>query len=135
VHRCLTDLRNALLQHHKILLDSEKESYEHEVAKITSTNQYLGLVIQDPWFAWLHELSQLIVLIDETQENKKVPVTADDAARLLAQSKSLLIPAEEGNDFGQRYYQAMQRDPDIIIAHGRLMKLMAGLSPYPQSPA
>lgn len=127
VHQRLTELRNGLLRHHKILLYSERDFYEHEVSKITSANEFLALVIHDPWFAWLHELSELIVLIDETQENKENPVTAADADRLLAQSKALLVPAEEGAGFAKRYYQAMQRDPDVIIAHGQMAKLMARL--------
>jgi hypothetical protein len=39
----------------------------------------------------------------------------------------LLIPAEEGSEFARRYDQAMQRDPDIVIAHGRIVKLLAKL--------
>jgi hypothetical protein len=128
VHQRLTELRNGLLRHHKILLYSERDHYEHEIHKIETPNQFLALVIDDPWFAWLHELSELIVIIDETQENKETPVTADDAVRLIAQAKTLLIPAENGSGFAQRYYQAMQRDPDVIIAHGQMAKLISKLA-------
>ena len=128
VHQRLTDLRNALLYHHRILLYSERDFYEHEVNKIASPNEFLALVIDDPWFAWLHELSELIVLIDEAQDNKETPVTSTDADRLVAQSRALLMPSENGRGFGQRYYQAMQRDPDVIIAHGQVTKLIAKLA-------
>lgn len=131
VQQRLSELRNGLLTLHKTILDSEREFYEHEVEKITSANHFLALVIHDPWFAWLHELSQLIVLIDETQESEE-PVTDDDASKLVFQARSLLIPAEEGTGFAQRYYQAMQRDPDVIIAHGRMAKLMARLQSKPE---
>jgi hypothetical protein len=124
----LTDLRNGLLRLHKILLDSERDCYEHEIAKITSVNEFLGLVIGDPFFAWLHELSQLIVLIDETQEAKKPPPNAADADRLVAQTKTLLKPAEDGVGFAKRYDQAMQRDPDVIIAHGQMARLLVKLA-------
>jgi hypothetical protein len=122
----LTDLRNGLLHHHKILLDSERDSYEHEIGKITSSGQLLQLVIHDPWFAWLHEISELIVFIDETLESKE-PIAAVDADKLVQQARTLLIPAEDGEEFARRYDQAMQRDPDVVIAHGRMMKLMAKL--------
>lgn len=124
----LTELRNGLLRLHKILLDSERDFYEHEVNKITSANQFLALVIHDPWFAWLHELSELIVLIDETQEAEDPPVSASDADKLIAQSRALLVPSETGNGFAKRYDQAMQRDPGVIIAHGQTAKLLARLA-------
>jgi hypothetical protein len=126
VQQLLTALRNGLLHHHKILLDSERDSYEHEIGKIGSANQLLQLVIHDPWFAWLHELSELIVYIDETQEAEE-PISAADADKLVQQARTLLIPAEEGTEFARRYDQAMQRDPDVIIAHGRIVKLLAKL--------
>ena len=60
----LTALRNGLLQWHKSLLDSERAAYERDVARITTTGQYLQLVLDDPWFAWLREISQFIVIVD-----------------------------------------------------------------------
>ena len=43
----LTNLRNHLLRLHKSLLDSERAAYERDVARITSTGQYLQLVLGD----------------------------------------------------------------------------------------
>ncbi len=126
IQQRLTDLRNGLLHHHKILLDSERDSYEHEIGKITTSGQLLQLVIHDPWFAWLHDISELIVFIDETLDSKE-PVTAAEADKYVQQARTLLIPAEEGSEFARRYDQAMQRDPDIVIAHGRIVKLLAKL--------
>src|SRR5437763_9549589 len=94
----LASLRDSLLRLHKVLLESERSSYEHSIARITSSNQFLGLVLQDPWFAWLRELSQLIVVIDEVQEAKEPPVTAD-ADRLVAQARRLITPSETGRGF------------------------------------
>lgn len=130
VQQRLTELRNGLLRHHKVLLDSERESYEHEVNKINSPTEFLQLVIHDPWFAWLHELSELIVIIDEAQE-ADVPVTPADADKLIQQARTLLIPAEQGSLFARRYDQAMQRDPDVVIAHGRVAKLIRSLADVP----
>src|SRR5260370_40295045 len=66
VHQRLTGLRNGLLSLHKTLLDSERASYERDVARIASTNELLKLVLYDPWVAWLHELFELVLLIYET---------------------------------------------------------------------
>src|ERR1700682_5741905 len=91
----LTELRHGLLQLHKALLDSERATYERDVARITTTGQYLDLVLNDPWFAWLRELSLFIVLIDETLAFEET-TTAADAQRLVAQARDLLAPAENG---------------------------------------
>ena len=123
----LTALRNGLLRLHKGLLDSERASYERDVARITSTGQYLGLVLNDPWFNWLHELSQFIVLIDETLDFED-PATTADADRLTAQARTLVSPAEEGSGFARRYFEAMQRDPAVVLAHRDMMQVFNGLN-------
>src|SRR5579863_4314049 len=97
----LTALRNGLLRWHKSLLDIERAAYERDVARITSTGQYLQLVLDDPWFAWLREISQFIVIVDETLAQKEAPPTSVDAARLIAKARELLLPAESGSEFAQ----------------------------------
>jgi hypothetical protein len=123
----LTELRHVLLTHHKTLLDSERARYDHDVARITSSGQLLNLVLHDAFFAWLHELSELIVMIDETLDADE-PATAADAARLLAQARTLLTPAESGKGFRGQYFDALQRDPDVVIAHGAAVKVLGNLS-------
>jgi len=115
----LTHLRNHLLRLHKTLLDSERAAYERDVQRITSTGQYLQLVLNDPWFGWLHELSQFIVVIDERLDDKEQPATAEDADRLTGRARNLIAPNEsaEGNGFARKYFEAMQRDPDVGLAH------------------
>jgi hypothetical protein len=125
--RRLTDLRNGLLQLHRRLLDSERAAYERDVERITSTGQYLNLVLNDPWFSWLRALSQFIVLIDETLVSKE-PATPEDAVRLIAQARGLVSPSESGNGFERRYYEAMQRDPAAVLAHGDMMRVFAALA-------
>jgi hypothetical protein len=122
----LTDLRNALLRLHKALLDSERAHYEHEVEKIKSTGQMLQLVLHDPWFAWLRELSGLVVLIDEAMAAEE-PVTPADAERLITEARALLMPNEAGTGFRRRYFEALQRDPGNVLAHREATKLMQSL--------
>ena len=123
----LTNLRNGLLKLHKTLLDSERGVYEREVERITSTGQYLQLVLNDPWFAWLHELSKFIVLVDETLDFDDPP-TAADADRLIAQARDLVSPSENGAAFGRSYFEAMQRDPAVVLAHRDMMRVFGSLS-------
>src|SRR5215472_15098159 len=107
----LCALRNGLLRLHKALLESERAGYERDIARITSTGQYLDLVLNDPWFHWLHELSEFIVLIDETLDRKDDPVTGEEADRLIERTRMILVPAENGQGFARRYFEVMQRDP------------------------
>jgi hypothetical protein len=127
VEQRLTDLRNSLLRLHKTLLDSERAIYEREVARIKSSNELLHLVMYDPWFAWLHELSELVVLIDETLDAHEPP-NGFDAERLILQARELLTPNEMGRGFERRYFEALQRDPDVVLAHASTRKLVMSLT-------
>lgn len=122
----LTELRNGLLGLHKTLLDSERATYERDIERINSSTEYLKLVLYDPWFAWLHELSEFIVLIDETLEAEE-PLGGIDAERLIAQTLELLAPNEMGRGFAKRYFEALQRDPDVVLAHARMRKILSNL--------
>ncbi len=122
----LSGLRNTLLKLHKSLLDSERERYDHDVQRIKSSGQLLNLVLHDPFFAWLHELSELIVMIDEMLDADE-PATDADAVRMLAQARTLLTPAESGSGFRGQYFDALQRDPDVVIAHGAAVKVLGSL--------
>jgi hypothetical protein len=124
----LTALRNGLLRWHKSLLDAERAAYERDVARIASTGQYLQLVLDDPWFAWLREISQFIVIVDETLAQKEEPATPADAARLIGKARELLVPSETGSEFARSYGAAMQRDPAAVLAHGEMMQVFAELA-------
>ena len=123
----LTDLRNGLLRLHKILLESERAMYEHEIARIPNAGRYLELVMNDPWFAWLRELSGLIVMIDEALAADVKP-TEEDATRFAQQSKAMLVPAENGEGFAREYFRLLQRDPDVVIEHSAMMKVISGIA-------
>jgi hypothetical protein len=123
----LTDLRNGLLSLHKTLLDSERATYERDIARIGSSGELLKLVLYDPWFAWLHELSEFVVLIDETLDDKD-GLDGINAERFVAQAWELLAPNETGAGFAKRYFEALQRDPDVVLAHGRMRKVLTALT-------
>jgi len=119
----LVDLRHALLKLHKILLDSERLVYERAHGRIASTGEFFQLVVGDDWFAWLHRVSELVVEIDEMLEADE-PATAIDATRVIDQTRLLLKPSEEGDGFRKRYFDALQRDPDVVLAHAAVKKLL-----------
>jgi hypothetical protein len=119
----LTDLRHGLLRLHKALLDSERLTYERVHGRIASPGAFFQLVIGDVWFEWLHPVSELVVQIDEMLDAEE-PFTAIDATRVIERARLLLKPSEEGSGFGKRYYEALQRDPDVVLAHAAVKKLL-----------
>jgi hypothetical protein len=123
----LTGLRNELLGLHKTLLDSETAVYDRDIQRIRSRGQLLELVLHDPWFAWLHELSELVVLIDEALDTKEPVVTGADADRFLAKARELVAPSEGGGEFRRHYLEALQRDPNVVMAHAQAIKVLASL--------
>jgi len=123
----LGQLREALLRLHKVLLTSERANYEHEIARIETPGEFLNLLLNDPWFAYLRELSGLVVQIDERIDDKKSPPTDSDVSHFLRRASALLVPAEFGRGFEQRYFEALQRDPDVIMAHAAATRAINGL--------
>jgi hypothetical protein len=125
----LTHLRNALLSLHKVLLESERSIYERDVAKIETPGQFLGLLMEDPWFAYLRELSGLVVQIDECIDDKKRQPDTFDEEKFLQRARALLVPSEDGRGFEKRYFEALQRDPDVVMAHAAATRAINGLKP------
>ncbi|HEX6463015.1 MAG TPA: VOC family protein [Vicinamibacterales bacterium] len=119
----LTDLRIRLLALHKALLDDAKVAYEMDRGRIGSVGVLLQLVINDPWFAWLHQLSEIVVRLDEMTANDSTATDAD-ARALVEQVDRLLVPSESGDTFARRYEEAMQRQPAVVLAHGDVKRLL-----------
>lgn len=116
-------LREALLDLHKALVESERASYEQTMGPVQSANHLLKLLTDDPWFAWLHPLSLLIVSIDEALEGSDA-VNIRNANALIKSTRDLLVASEEADGFAGHYYIALQRDADVIMAHSDATKLL-----------
>jgi hypothetical protein len=119
----LSEFRDKLLDLHKTLIDSERERYEKAIGPITSPNHFLQLLTTDPWFAWLHPLSLLIVTIDEVLEEKE-PLTDAAAEALRDQARTMLVAAENAEGFSGHYFVALQQDPQVVLAHAAVIKLI-----------
>ena len=118
--RQLDDVRRGLLRVHKALLEDARIRYEREQGRIEGSGALLRLVLNDPWFAWLHPLSGLVVQIDELLAADTATVGEGEA--LLNQARTLLKPEETGEGFQRRYHRAIQDVPDVLIAHVALGK-------------
>ena len=118
-------LRQGLLRLHKTLLDLERRAYERARGRIGNSYEFLQLVLKDPWFDWLHRLSELIVQIDETLDShSETPATEADAKALMERARALLVPAETGSEFQKNYFLALQQSPDVVLLHSEVIRLL-----------
>ncbi len=119
----LQKARLLLLRLHKALLDSERITYEQVYGDIPSRGDFLRLVLGHEWFSWLRPMSQFIVQIDEALSAKE-PITLNQANELLQEASALVKPSNQGSTPEQRYYHAIQRDPNIALMHAELSQLL-----------
>ena len=122
-HQLMSELRIKLLRLHKLLLDTERVTYE-QVRGQVSRGELLQLVINHDQFAWLHRLSELIVLLDDLLQADE-PITSEAIAVLVSDIRILLTPDELGDDFAMKYDAAFKRYPDVVLAHADVVTLLA----------
>ena len=119
----LGKLSSLLIDQHKLLLDRERAEYEKTRGPIAGPGPFLALVLEDPHFAWLRQISGLIVAIDEALSRRSAAdQTVADA--LLAQAREMMRPRENGSDFHLRYDHAVQESPDVTILQCRIEQLL-----------
>lgn len=123
LRQILLDVRRGLLGLHKALIIAEQLTYERINGRVASTGQLLQLVLNDPWFTWLHPLSQLVIRVDELLDGEN-ELTSVEVEELLSEVRRLTRPSEEGDGFERSYYEALQRAPDVIFAHVEVKKLL-----------
>jgi hypothetical protein len=119
----LRDLRVRLLDLHKVLLEDTRTAYELDRGRIPTNATLLQLVIHDPWFSWLRPLSEAVVRID-VMLLADSNATETDAATLLEEVERLLSPADGMTPFAQRYAEALQRQPAVIMAHADVRRVL-----------
>lgn len=123
LRQTLTDVRHGLLGLHKALIVAEQLTFERIYGRVDSTGQLLQLVMNDPWFTWLHPLSNVVVRIDEMLD-EECTLTLEDVAQILTEVRGMIRPSELGDGFERSYYEALQRAPDVVMAHCEMKKLL-----------
>lgn len=116
----LESLRINLLRLHKVLLDHERGVYEKENGPIGSPGRVLSLVMSDPFFDWLHKISQTIVKIDETLEDEES--TSSTADEIFGDTKTMILSKGPETEFIRRYKAVLQKDSAAVLAHANVLK-------------
>ena len=117
----LIGLRLALLRVHKTLLEMERRTYEREHGHVNA-GELFRLVVDHQQFAWLHNISEFVVRIDESLTGKS-PVGPAEADTALDLARKIFTPTETGDAFQKQYFAAIQRDPAVVMEHAELARL------------
>ena len=120
----LNTLRSKLIVLHKALIDSERVEYEKSFGPLETPQQFLKVLINDPWFAWLQPFSRMVVTIDEMLESDE-PIPSEEVKEMFSRARTLLQVSEVSDDSRRSYFEALQREPDVILAHAAVMKIVS----------
>lgn len=117
----LHDVRVRLLHLHQTLLDMERKSFERTHGRLNS-GELLQLVLNHAQFAWLRIISALVVQIDEMLDTDE-PASTTDMLSLISSARQLFT-ASDNKEFSDKYQAALQQEPEVVMAHSALMKLL-----------
>ena len=128
------ELSGALKELHRALIRAEIG----DDPALQNPYTMLFALIGDPRFAWMGPLSQLIARIDQQVADDEI--AGEEALLALRRDVSDLTDEGRGEGlaaFRMRHVMALQREPEVGMATGRLRKALAGLPalPRPADPA
>jgi len=107
-----------VLHLHRLLVEIERRDYERAHGRL-SAGALLHNLIHDVTFAWLRPLTTLIAQMDELMDG---PPDEEAMGTSVGELRDLLRPDAEGNDFQKRYAALLQQEPDLVVAHGSLVR-------------
>jgi hypothetical protein len=122
--KTILSMRESLIGLHGALILAEQQTYERVSGPVQSVEVLIELLQKDPWFTWLHPIADLLVRIDHLLQDDTCDITGDNVAHLLGEIDSLLHPSVEGEGFERAYYEALERAPDVVLAHFHIRKLL-----------
>lgn len=129
-----TELSSALKDFHRALIRAEVG----DDPALQNPYTMLFALIGDPRFAWMGGLSGLITRIDATVSDKTteageiarlLPEWREEAAALLGEGAGEAEP-----EFRLRHLTALQKEPEVGLATGRLRKVLAAARAKPAGP-
>jgi hypothetical protein len=126
LRRVLRDLHRAL-----VARASRDYTWDHQRLWQPDPGELLQMLTKDPEFNWLRGLSELMVEIDTARDDEER--RGKFAAGVRAAVERFIVPPGEGHgqdEFAQRYWPYVQKDPNIAIAHAAVKQ---AVSRWPRS--
>jgi hypothetical protein len=121
----LRAIRLPLLALHKAVLGTERRTLERVHGELSGA-QFLQIVSDPLRYGWLQPFSALILALDDTldvqdEDDGEEIATPDE---LLERARDLLLPPKAATPFGRRYLSLMQKEPELVLAHAGVAKLL-----------
>ncbi|MES1210335.1 MAG: hypothetical protein ABUS79_30730 [Pseudomonadota bacterium] len=121
IHELAIELR----AFHKALLQPARARYEDLHGPVPGTLQLLQLLVQDPSFAWLRRVSELMADLDEMID-AGTP-TDEEQGAVRRELEQLLSPA--GGELWTIVTAALQDHAEVATAYARVRQLLLRLPP------
>jgi hypothetical protein len=119
----LLEAAAALREVHRALVQAVRAAYEKEIGPAGGPGQMLRLLTEDPYFAWLHPMSELIVDLDSLLTQEILPPGTVAGVR----EEIDRLTKAGGSPFWDKYAPLLQSDTDVVMAHGRLRRAINAL--------
>jgi hypothetical protein len=111
---------------HRTLVGSVQIGFEKLHGRVQGRGQLLSLLLNDPLFAWLRPMSQLITELDELVDGN-TPIGRASLSAIRSRVTRFISEDSENAEFAASYLTLLQSDPDVVIAHAALQKQLAQL--------
>jgi hypothetical protein len=119
-------VRHSVLDLHKALLDAQRIRYERNHGRISTSGEFLGIVLEHPEFEWLRELSALIAQLDEWLDvrgtEKERP---GELPELIDTLRSMIQQGGTHEKFGKLYWELVEEAPAVLVEHVKASRLLA----------
>lgn len=123
----LREMSKALIPLHRALINGTRDDYalvqESSPGSLTPT-QLLGLIKEDPFFAWLKPITALIVDIDEMARRDFERADVDAIMGRVER----MIGVSPDQYFADRYVPLLQREVDVAIGHAAVRQALGKMA-------
>ena len=122
----MMEVHQKLLSLYSALIVAERLTYERIHGRVGSTDKLIQLLLNDPWFTWLCPLLDLLLRIDQLLDDDAFDMTHENVEHLVAEVRALTRPSIEGDGFERAYYEALNRAPEVVLAHFHVTRVLLG---------
>ena len=119
----ITQLRHALLELHKAMLDAQRIEYERAHGRIETSGEYLGLVLNHAEFEWIRALSALIAQLDEWAEEMDT-ASSTGLDGIVEALRALIRRGGSNPAFSVRYWKMVEDEPGVTVGHVKVWRLI-----------
>jgi hypothetical protein len=120
----MLEMHQKLLSLYSALIVAEQRTYERIHGQVHSTDELIQLLLNDPWFTWLCPLLDLLLRIDQLLGDDAYDFTSMNVEHLLVEIRTLTRPSFEGDGFERAYYEALNRAPEVVLAHFHITRAL-----------